>query len=80
MKGIWKAVVGAVAILQLVGCCTTAKRTAWQYKVVERSSVGSDYSGDLNALAKDGWEVVTSQLIQRNNNYDLSVVLRRATY
>jgi len=68
----------ALLMLQLVGCCTKpVKSPAWEYRVITRSGVSTDYTSELNLLAKDGWEVVSSQLIHRGNADDLSVVLRR---
>jgi hypothetical protein len=64
------------AFLLATGCCGPRySQTRWEYRVVSHDSIGYDWGGQLNTDAKDGWEVVSIEYIEKLDR--LQVVLKR---
>lgn len=66
------------AALMFSGCASSHSRTvAWEYKVLDAYTT-SNIEKTLNALAQDGWIVVTSSAsVESGNTPRVQVILKR---
>lgn len=65
------ALAAVAAFLFFAGCASPSHTVAWEYRWI--TPVRQDFEKEINAAAKDGWEVVSVG----HDTVSMSAVLRR---
>ena len=78
------ALILGASILLLAGCCSTHKRSQWEYKNLTVVASDPDRNGWLNRLGKEGWVVcgfaaqpATNQVPGPGKLYEYHYVFKR---